>query len=334
MIRTAYNFYQKFSRSFRRIIYFAISLMPKKIKSRVAFTYASEKKNDGLGAQIQRIVAIKALTNRLGSKYHHCGISQLTVHPLDNIANTSEYESFLNRINYTFYSESDVDRNWASTVLFRQSLTLTFLFRSILKSWVLKRNTLIRVVEPYGIMELIPSDYLSVLPSFVNFPRSETKHDEIVMHYRYGVGGSVVQPGEKIPRQLNLSYFKETIRRIQRDSNHQINSLMIVTDAPVKDLVFTPRPDQRYLWEGTPGFKDGRVDIKAFPFDSELGDLELPISLESGGDALNSIFKMSSAKYLILSRSSLSYVGAIFNGSFERIISAPDFWHPKMKSWD
>jgi hypothetical protein len=59
----------------------------------------------------------------------------------------------------------------------------------------------------------------------------------------------------------------------------------------------------------------------------------MDLNILNGGDALDSIIRMSTAEYLILSRSSLSYVGALLNQDYKAIYSAPGFWHPKLQDW-
>jgi hypothetical protein len=286
-----------------------------------------------LGAQLQRIVAIRALSLRLGTKYLHSDLSEITAHPLDEISGKEEISKFLTRVNNTFFLESEIDASWPELEVTIDSISLRKLILVLSGAFLRRRNVLIRIVEPYSLMELIPSDYQNVRKLFINFPKFSDSGTELVMHYRYGVGRSVIQPGEKIPRQLDLEYFKGIAQEIQRMTNFNIHSLTILTDAPATNITFEPTKDQIHLWDGTPGFKNGMVVIESFDFMDVLGNLGLDIEVISGGDALESLLKMSSADYLILSRSSLSYVGALFNQRYKAVYSAPGFWHPRMQDW-
>lgn len=316
-----------------KLVYLLLSLIPPKLKSNIAITYASDVKTDGLGAQLQRIIAIRALAMRFRINYMHTPIGQVAVHPLDDFGDEEAKENFLKRVEDTFHLESDVNKDWPQVTISHTSLNLRTLVRTLLRSISNKERILLRVVEPYSVMELIPSDYLKSMKYYVRYPFSNSSSGEIVLHYRYGVGGSVIQPGEKIPRQLDLVYFQEGIRECLKKKSWSPKTLRVLTDAPAKDIVFRPEDSQLHLWKGTPGFANGKVEIKGFSFSESLGNLGVKLKVDSGGDALESILVMSRAEILFVSRSSLSYIGALFNICASEIHSAPGFWHPRMKAW-
>jgi len=314
-------------------LYLCLSRLPSGFMKRLAVTYANDKKTDGLGAQLQRVVAIRALAMRLKMNYLHSRVAALTIHPLDSLENETQVDQFLEKVDNYFHLESSIEATWAEEEIYLPSLTVFTLVRIVLRNVIRRNNVLIRVIEPYAVMELRPQDYKRVIPFFYNFPYSESSNDEIVMHYRYGVGDSVIQPGEKLPRQMQLTYFRNIIQSIPKESLIKIRALRVLTDAPEFETSFTPQTDQVHLWEGTPNFHNGSVVIKPFSFQEDLGDLGLDLKVSFGGDAVDSILRMSNCKVLILSRSSLSYVGALFNQRAALIYFAPDFWHPRMKSW-
>lgn len=315
------------------VVYFFLSCLPSGFMKRLAITYANDKKTDGLGAQLQRVIAIRALAMRLKINYFHSKVKVLTIHPLDRLENENQVDLFLEKVGDFFHLDSSIDAKWAEEEIYLQSLTVFALVRILFGTVIRRKNVLIRVIEPYSVMELRPHDYKRVIPFFYNFPYSNSSSDEIVMHYRYGVGDSVIQPGEKLPRQMQLAYFRNVIQNIPEESLIKIRALHVLTDAPEFETSFTPQTDQVHLWEGTPNFHNGSVVIKPLSFQEDLGDLGLDLKVSFGGDAVDSILRMSSCNVLILSRSSLSYVGALFNHRASLIYFAPDFWHPRMKSW-
>ena len=315
-------------------MYVFLSLLPTGVKKRIAITYANEKKTDGLGAQLQRLVAIRALAMRIKINYLHNKISVLTIHPLDQLEHDAQVAEFLEKVDLYFHLDSTVGKTWADEQVSLDSLSILSIVKNLLRSVIHKKNILIRVVEPYVVMELLPSDYKRVIPLFYKFPRTASSPDEVVMHYRYGVGGNVIQHGEKLPRQIDLLHFRDVVRDIPKEYSDKLKTLRVLTDAPQSSRSFTPHKNQLHLWEGTPNFKNGSVVIEAFSFDETLGSLGLDLVVEYGGDAVDSLLMMSRAKVLILSRSSLSYVGALFNVNQPLVYSAPKFWHPKMKTWN
>ena len=314
-------------------VYFFLSYLPSGFMKRLAITYANDKKTDGLGAQLQRVVAIRALAMRLKINYLHSKVEALTIHPLDHLENENQVDEFLQKVDNLFHLDSSIDGTWAEEEIFLQSLSVIAIVRILFGSLIRRKNVLIRVVEAYAVMELRPHDYKLVIPFFYNYPHSKSPCNEIVIHYRYGVGDSVIQPGEKLPRQMALSYFRDVIQNIPKEYLRKNHTLRVLTDAPQFETSFKPRTDQIYLWEGTPNFHNGSVVIKPFSFQEDLGDLGLNLKVSFGGDAVDSILRMSSCDVLILSRSSLSYVGALFNQGAALIYFPPGFWHPRMKSW-
>ena len=334
LTHTSRRITRRLSRLPKLCLYVFLSLLPTGFKKRLAITYANEKKTDGLGAQLQRLVAIRALAMRIKINYLHNKISVLTVHPLDNLEHDVQVAEFLEKVDLYFHLDSTVEKTWADEQVSIDSLSILSILKNLLRSVIQKKNILIRVIEPYAVMELLPSDYKRVIPLFYKFPRTASSPDEIVMHYRYGVGGNVIQHGEKLPRQINLLHFRDVIRDIPTEYSDKLRTLRVLTDAPQSAKSFTPNKNQLHLWEGTPNFNNGSVIIEAFSFDEILGGLGLDLVVEYGGDAVDSLLIMSRAKVLILSRSSLSYVGALFNENQPLVYSAPKFWHPKMKTWN
>jgi hypothetical protein len=315
------------------VLYLLLSCLPVQFTKRSAISYANDKKTDGLGAQLQRLVAIRALAKRLNLNYLHSNIKVLAIHPLDPFESENQIDLFLQKVNDCFHLDSSIETTWVEEELLFQSLSIWTLVRVFFRSTIRKRNILIKVVEPYAVMELLPNDYKRVIPLFYKFPHVGFAGDEIVMHYRYGVGNKVIQPGEKLPRQMDLSYFRDVINKIPIKHRDSIGALRVLTDAPEFEILFTPKKNQMHLWKGTPNFHNGSVNIRPVSFKESLGDLGLDLFVDFGGDALESLLRMSSSRVLILSRSSLSYVGALFNQNAALVYSAPDFWHPKMKSW-
>ena len=51
-----------------------------------------------------------------------------------------------------------------------------------------------------------------------------------------------------------------------------------------------------------------------------------------GGDPIEALLIMSQADFLVLSRSSLSYLGGILNHKGQ-VFPAKGFWHPSLSNW-
>ena len=115
------------------------------LKPKIALTYWNTSKADGVGAQIQRILAIRSLASSLHLGYLHTEIKSLAIHPLDSYQNDNEMEVFLLKLNHEFWMQ---DSNYGFVKNLRElqthTLTFSFLFLSIFKAVFSKKQTLIR----------------------------------------------------------------------------------------------------------------------------------------------------------------------------------------------
>ena len=108
--------------------------------------------------------------------------------------------------------------------------------------------------------------------------------------------------------------------------------IYIFTDAPQEDLKFIPKNNQKVHWEGTPGFVEGNLYVRGNDLRKSFQSKGLGVEVVSGGDPIEAIAIMSQASYLIISRSSLSYVAGLLNRTGS-VYYAADFWHPKPSTW-
>ena len=74
-------------------------LRPNSISSKVILSYAPGVKLDGLGAQLQRVLAINALGEFWSVEVKHDPITEIAIHPLDEINNSNDYLVFLKNVN-------------------------------------------------------------------------------------------------------------------------------------------------------------------------------------------------------------------------------------------
>jgi len=156
---------------------------------------------------------------------------------------------------------------------------------------------------------------------------------KIVIHYRQGVGGFALYPGQNIPREIPLDVFVNRVSKVVSElSKSQDWKIIVLTDAPESQIAFAPPPDQIKLWEGTPGFSDGIMTISPTSFKSLENYSKLPLEIIRGGNPLDAILIMASADVLLSGKSSLSYMGGLLN-SRGRVYYPKDFWHRPLKNW-
>jgi hypothetical protein len=290
---------------------------------------------DGSGAQIQRLLSIYALAKYFGFSYRHNSIKQISVHPLDPFQSADEYRDYIERVNELFLIENSPQETPLEEIRHIREFRFLQFIGIVLKGLLLKSRMRISILNPYSITEFCPSAMLSI-GERIQFPRGGERllnTFRIVLHYRQGVGGFQVYPGQAISRETPLEEFIPTIcksiSRYQGSSNIEIR---VVTDAPAEETTFHPPHAQTDLWQGSPAFKNGEMRIQPMMFDLIEERTGIRPTIIRGGSPLEAISEMAQANVLLMSRSSLSYIGAVLNLNGE-IYFPKRFWHRKMKHW-
>lgn len=336
-----YSFVKRTLRLFRRFfqsrlgsfLFFVLKFLCIYLKPNVFLTYQNTSKADGVGAQIQRIFAIRCLSASLNLGYVHTGVASLAIHPLDPYQSKSELEIFLLKLNHEFemsnsHESSDINFHERQVV----TLTFSFLFYCIFKSKFSRKQTLIRLVEPYPVSEYAPNLYENLIRFLPNFVLHQKKERIIAIHYRRGVGGFAIQRGESIPREMAGSYFSSMVKEIIARNQHLFFKVLVFTDSPTEDAIFIPPSDQSDLWVNSTRFSDGKMHVLGLNVQAVFKDVPADVEVFYGGDPLDVIKNLASAEHLILSRSSFGYVSALLNEK-GKIYFPSLFWHAPKKSW-
>ena len=337
------KFLLKIKRCFRRLISRVLDVPTiatlRLFGGYLSLSYDNSGKKDGLGAQIQRVLGTFALSNILKVKYFHSTIKDIAVHPLDPYQQEKEYFDFLTEVNdFILLPNTSITYIPERTVHLLNELghKRLFLIRLAFSSWMHREETLIFLTEPYFIVDSWPKSYRDCLAHLGRKEISlliEETSNEIVIHYRWGVGGMAIQNGEKYPRELPVEYFQKVLENILIERNgRRIEHLVILTDAPQTEIIYQPPADQVGLWDGSPRFDDGKMYVKGADFFDVFEQYAEHIQIVRGGNALDAIKRMARANVLIMSKSSLSYVAGIMSTSTE-IYYPPNFWHPKLDGW-
>jgi hypothetical protein len=304
-------------------------------------SYDPNLKKDGVGAQVQRILAIYSLSSFLGIDYKHRPIVDVAIHPLDPYKSEEDYMLFLERLNKYFQfpdSQSPTKRKTVHTSI--ENISLVKFFGLGIKGLFTGSRFEISMINPYKFVDLFPEMYRYSKAYFLQIHdesgnKSEARNKRIVVHYRQGVGGFVIQNGEKYPRELSIEFFLRAASCVLETQGSKNCVLEIYSDAPKQNLLFSPPNSQAYLWSDTPRFKDGVVEIIAADLSafSKLADTyDIDVTFHHGGDALDAFIAMVTADVLILSKSSLSYIAGLLSPS-QKVVYPKGFWHPKLNGW-
>lgn len=330
-IRRQLNIIRTISRSLTIKLF---SPLFRKISKRLYLSYDAESVADGVGAQVQRVIATAGLASYFNTNYEHSLIQDITTHPMDSFQEPSQRFDFVRRLNSHIIPTIYCTKSPANCEVSRiPVLKLNVFLLKILKTFLLRRNLLILTTEVYAIVDSCPEIY-KFHRKFLDIDFGSKIHpspsSEVCLHYRRGVGGMALYHNQIIPRELSLDYYLLGLQQLIRVET--FSNLKILTDSPLSDMVYEINEDQITLWEKTPGFFDGALYIKGMDLNVAFQKLNLELEVIVGGDPIASLGILQNAKTLIMSKSSFSYVAALLNTDGQ-IYFPTDFWHPKLKHW-
>jgi hypothetical protein len=308
------------------------------VRSSLTFTYNSHDAQDGTGAQLQRIFGIYALSKLVRANYLHSAIENLMIHSLDPFQTEEELKLYLKRLETVFNlpSSQNMPHKFAYTYEINR-LGLVTLFRYLILSVVRKGHILVKVSNPFPVVDLQTNSYLHVQKYFLDKLTLEgngPKLKRIVIHIRRGSNGADLLPGEMAPRMLPNIYYLTLMNEIleKNCSAGEKMEVLIITDTPNEEITFKPIESQFENWITEPRLKNGSVTIRGESFSEFQSDRISKLEISHGGDPILAIGQMKEADFLIMSRSALSYVGAILNAEGE-IFYPPSYGSKPMPNW-
>ena len=300
---------------------------------KIALTYADRIKPDGVGAQLQRIFAIRSLAHNLNLGYHHTGVNAVAIHPLDPYQTLAEMQKFVVRLNTEFYmQDSKFQPGSTYEVAEVSSLNFRVLLGYIFKSIRSNQSILIKCVEPYAVAELDSNLYSNLSRFLPNYVAHASVDRSIGIHYRRGVGGLSVQMGESVSREISARYFTSIAQEITKSANGKKFRIIVFTDTPSVDSAFRPPIDQLELWKNSPRFNSGEMQLIGLDLEEIFHEVSSDVEIIYGGDPLEALKTLASVQHLVLSRSSFGYTAALLN-STGNIYFPSKFWHIPKKGW-
>ena len=319
-------------------------LFVKSIRPNLILAYDASTVRDGVGAQIHRILSLSLVSYLFNLRMTRPRIEDITIHPLDPIQDPNSLRSHLADWNgHLFSSKQYTDPtgevNSDSNEYF-SSLKLRNLIILSIKAKLSKSSITIHTREAHSISDYCVEEYRVAISHYFNeflqFLELQKRNFEIIVHYRQGSGAFAIHPGQSIPRQVSIDSVICAIENISSLSMKKIKAMRLFTDSPKEPFVYSPIQSQLYLWKDMPGF-DGKsvtnqssgVEKCLLPI-AEHKNLSFVVDREI--DAFQMIVAMAKSEVLVMSRSSLSYVGALFNPDGE-VFYPNNFWHTKLKKW-
>ena len=308
------------------------------MKIGLILSYDSAAANDGTGAQLQRIFGVFAIAKLPGIRYLHSGIQNLTITPLDPFQSDIALSAYLEIVNQKFSLPSSLDLPNSYNRIYKvNQLTFWRFTYFALRALISRENILLQIKNPYGVIEKFPKNYRYVQKYFNSVHTSKSsssKRKTIILHIRRGSNGADTLPGELSPRMLSDSYYFNLVEEILEEYCKEGESieLVIITDVPKVDFVYHPIASQLEFWSTEPRFRDDSITMKGQSFSDFNFESLARFSVIHGGDPIVALETMSTADFLVMSRSSFSYVGAILN-THGKVFYPPSFWHKPMPEW-
>jgi hypothetical protein len=299
--------------------------------------YDSEKIQDGYFAQLQRQIGIFSVSKIFRCEYLHSEIKDLTVTQLDDFQSREAIDAFLEKMNLIYKLPASKRTPYRPKRVKLISLSLRELLRLKLSSYFTKRDIIVSLTIPYGIIEkkLFINELSRTIDNFLVHSSKESKRKSIVLHIRRGVNLEHVVPGEKSQRVMNDEYFLLAAKKIINDYKLSKDTLVIIlTDAPREMITYKPLLKDREVWEKEfiDSKRNGGIEIEGHKFASFENFFGPNLQIVRGGNLQNCVELMATADHFVMSRSSMSYVGALLNTK-GKVYYPPDFWHKPLKNW-
>jgi len=292
----------------------------------LALTYDSTAMTDGVGAQLQRIYGIYAISRHLGVAYLHTPISRVDYQGLTALEGNSGDPEFHREFNDVFRIASDFVPAGRFHTLDLPNISLEEFHG--LRALVERGATggipcLVRLVMPYGIADGVPDCY-EVCRGVSPFASAAHGGEPLRVAVHVRRGEQVVIDSKRL---LPNAYYVSVARNVARvlDALGLEYQIELWTEVPSGD--FLVQPDH----PGIAGRISGPKVISPEMF--ALDEFEVLPNLVHclNGRAIDCLRKLATADILVMSRSSFSYVGGILNRN-GTVLYHP-FWHSALSSW-
>jgi len=304
------------------------------MRKKIYLTYDPKILQDGYCAQLQRQIGLIAIAKRFKLSFFLTNIENITITPMDGNESEIDAQNFIRELNNKFFKNFPVIEVKFNKIINLPTPTLKSFLKIYIRSFISKGKILISISNPSGIIEKFPKSYFNAARSLITISKSENNCKHIVAHIRMPINLNHVVPGESFTRYLSESYYVSIIQDILESRNFQ-NSyrITILTDAPESDLHFNVIETQRdkyaqynYL------IKDNSILVQGHNFQVIKNIFNGKVTIIRGGDLYEAIEIMAGADYFIMSRSSMSFIGAMLNSN-GKVFYPPNFWHKPLSNW-
>lgn len=288
----------------------------------LSVSYDGKTLPDGAGAQLQRIIGIYALARFFRLGYRHTGLKEVMVHPNDGVETAEHYRNYLEDINKLIpYENMRMSKKPDLSLKIkhlgvRQFLRLYFRYRFS------NQHIHLEILQPDHVINKFP--FIFRYFRIVNPSKISKVSGRITIHVRQsGPDATFILKGEKFTRNLPADYYLQGLYHIKElvgQTEFDKTEIHIVTDEPNTKMKFVPFSNQTDLWElaGYP-LNQNSIEFEGGSITDYILGVFPNAVVSRGGSPSAAIKLLASGEYLIMSRSSLSFVSAVLSSSVLRI---------------
>ena len=306
----------------------------------IFFAYDNQATKDGSGAQVQRIFAIYSIAKIIGVKYTNEEILDIDFNPGDGINTHEEMREYVGKLN-SYLSFLKLEKP-VDPVMKKIKFLYTFkflifdrIFFSIkkLQSQITGRDYLYLVTNPYAFIERYPQAY-NHLKVIIPKNISELKQEKISiqLHLSRAKTSETNMPERFTPDIWYKTIIDKLISEISFAGKEY--EILIHTDVSAEKIWNVPtgaNKETLKFWKSS-GILDaeGRIELQDSSAISGFNGYK-NLSIVSNIDPISAWQIMSKADFLLLGKSSFSFVGALLNS--HGVVISPIFWHKGPESW-
>src|SRR5260221_264216 len=296
------------------------------LDQKLVLTCGKTRRNDGIGAQLQRLYGIYSISRLVGASYLHTPLARVDYQGLSALENNVTDPAYHYEFNDLLRIKSDVmpSEDFHKISLPNISMkTLRHLAAMFDRHETGGKPSLVKLALPYGIADRFPDCY-EVCKEISPFASSvrEGRSLRVGIHVRRGELFAVDSA-----RMLPNAYYISVAQNLAHVLEALRIDYLIELRTEVPNREFVVQPDHHGI--------SNRISAPAV-FTPEMCHLDefsvLPnLVCYTNETAIDCLRKLATADILVMSRSSFSYLAGILNRN--TIVLYHPFWHRAPSSW-
>lgn len=302
---------------------------------RVYLTYDNLAKQDGVGAQLQRILGIFSICRKWRLRYVHSNIIGTVEELSHNLNSANELDKLLEDVNDTFTLPSQ-KLPAKYRIIHVYNISLRKLARLIFDAYRNREYILVKICLPYGLIEKFPDwyeiagDEIRKLKPYISLKPK----NQVVVHIRYGYKPIEGSNSASSPRFLPLSYYPLALAQLFiKEKLDPLIPVIVHTDIPKSNGSWAPYQGTKIAELESIGyeFAENKLQYETVDLEADYFSDYANLTVKYSEPILETLEEMYTSKYLLMSRSSFSYIAGIINPN--KVYIPRQHGHVKLTRW-